>query len=150
MFSSTLYSRFALASSQETWKNLAPKGREEYDWAVSNHVHTFAGQFIGQDFSVFLVLITFSLSLQKCLQIAVCFLYLYPLEQCAPSKCSLISLFWTFERKKFGLTCFPRMCFLGLIYYDQEPLRLLNVIEDNCYFLVVHRKLSTRCKIFSL
>ena len=44
-------------------------------------------RFIGQDFSVFLVLITFSWSLQKCLQIAV-FLYLYPLEQCAPSKCS--------------------------------------------------------------
>ena len=45
---------------------------------------------IGQDFSVFLFLITFSLSLQKCLQIAFwfLFLYLYPLEQCVPSKCS--------------------------------------------------------------
>ena len=41
------------------------------------------------------------------------------------------------EGKKFGLICFPRICFpLGLIYCDQEPLWLLNVIE-----------LLTRCKI---
>ena len=40
------------------------------------------------------------------------------------------------ERKKFGLSCFPRICFLGLIYCDQEPLFLLNVIEDYCYFFV--------------
>ena len=34
---------------------------------------------------------------------------------------------------------------------DQEPLWLLNVIEDDCYFLGVHIKPSTRCKIwFSL
>ena len=37
--------------------------------------------------------------------------------------------------KKFGLICFPRICFRGLIYSDQEPLWLLNVIEDLCYFL---------------
>ena len=47
------------------------------------------------------------------------------------------------ERKKFGLICFP-----GLIYCDQEPLWLLNVIEDDCYFLGVHIRLSTRCKIW--
>ena len=52
------------------------------------------------------------------------------------------------ERKKFGLICFPRICFPGLIYCDQEPLWLLNVIEDDCYFLGVHIRLSTRCKIF--
>ena len=47
------------------------------------------------------------------------------------------------ERKKLGLICFP-----GLIYCDQEPfLWLLNVIEDDCYFLGVHIRLSTRCKI---
>ena len=40
------------------------------------------------------------------------------------------------ERKKFGLSCFPRICFLGLIYCDQEPLCLLNEIEDYCYFFV--------------
>ena len=40
------------------------------------------------------------------------------------------------ERKKFGLSCFPRICFLGLIYCDQEPLCLFNVIEDYCYFFV--------------
>ena len=38
------------------------------------------------------------------------------------------------ERKKLGLICFPRICFPGLIYGDQEPLWLLNVIEDDCYF----------------
>ena len=36
--------------------------------------------------------------------------------------------------KNFGLICFPRVCFRGLIYCDQEPLWLLNVIEDVCYF----------------
>ena len=40
--------------------------------------------------------------------------------------------------KKFGLICFPRICFRGLIYCDQEPLWLLSVIEDVCYFLGVH------------
>ena len=52
------------------------------------------------------------------------------------------------ERKKLGLICFPRICFPGLIYCDQEPLWLLNVIEDDCYFLGVHIRLSTRCKIW--
>ena len=35
--------------------------------------------------------------------------------------------------------------FVFLIYCDQEPLWLLNVIEDDSYFLGV--RLSTRCKI---
>ena len=34
------------------------------------------------------------------------------------------------------------------MYCDQEPLRLLNVIEDDCCVLGVHIRLSTRCKIF--
>ena len=51
------------------------------------------------------------------------------------------------ERKKLGLICFARICFPGLIYCDREPFWLLNVIEDDCYFLVVHIRLSTRCKI---
>ena len=38
------------------------------------------------------------------------------------------------ERKKFGL-----ICFLRLIYCDQEPLLLLNVTED--YFLGVRIRL---------
>ena len=51
--------------------------------------------------------------------------------------------------KKFGLICFPRICFRGLIYCDQEPLWLLNVIEEVCYFLGVYIiMLSTRCKMF--
>ena len=51
--------------------------------------------------------------------------------------------------KKFGLICFPRICFRGLIYRDQEPLWLLNVIEDVCNFLGVHIfRLSTRCSMF--
>ena len=37
---------------------------------------------------------------------------------------------------------------LGLIYCDREPLWLLNVIEDDCYFLGAHIRLSTRCKIW--
>ena len=50
---------------------------------------------------------------------------------------------------KLGLICFPRICFRGLIYCDQEPLWLMNVIEDFCYFsLGVHIRLSTRCKMF--
>ena len=52
------------------------------------------------------------------------------------------------ERTKFGLICFPRICFPGLIYCDQEPLWNLNVIEDDCYFLRVQIRLSTRCKMF--
>ena len=48
------------------------------------------------------------------------------------------------ERKKLSLICFPRICVPGLIYCDQEPLWLLNVIEDDCYFLGVHIRLSTR------
>ena len=43
------------------------------------------------------------------------------------------------ERKKFGLICFPRICFARLIYCDQEPSLLLNVTED--YFLGVHIRL---------
>ena len=51
--------------------------------------------------------------------------------------------------KKFCLICFPRICFRALIYScDQEPLWLLNLIEDVCYFLGVHRRLSTQCKMF--
>ena len=42
------------------------------------------------------------------------------------------------KRKKFGLICFPRICLAGLIYCDEEPLWLLNVIEDYCYFLGLH------------
>ena len=37
------------------------------------------------------------------------------------------------ELKNFGLIVFP-----GLIYGDQEPLWLLNVIEDDYQFLGVH------------
>ena len=51
--------------------------------------------------------------------------------------------------KKSGLICFPRICFRGLIYCDQEQLWLLNVIEDVFYFLGVHIfRLSTECKMF--
>ena len=40
--------------------------------------------------------------------------------------------------KKFSLICFPRICFRGLIYScDQEPLWLLNVIEDVCHIVGV-------------
>ena len=32
----------------------------------------------------------------------------------------------------------PRICLAGLIYCNEEPLWLLNVIEDYCYFWGVH------------
>ena len=41
--------------------------------------------------------------------------------------------------KKFGLICFPRICFARLLYGDQEPSLLLNVTED--YFLGLHVRL---------
>ena len=46
---------------------------------------------------------------------------------------------------KANLICFP-----GLIYCDQEPLWLLKVIEDDCYFLGVHIRLTTRCNIWTV
>ena len=60
----------------------------------------------------------------------------------------LLAIFCTVnlsKEKKFGLICFP-----GLIYCDHEPLWLLNVIEDDCYFLGVHISLwlLTHCKMF--
>ena len=46
-----------------------------------------------------------------------------------------------------GLFCLGRICFPGLIYCDQEPLWLLNVIKDDCYFLGVlyGYQLDVRC-----
>ena len=52
-------------------------------------------------------------------------------------------------QKKIGLICFPRNCFRGLIYGDQEPLWLLNVISKMLViFWGVHIRLSSRCKMF--
>ena len=50
------------------------------------------------------------------------------------------------ERKKFGLNFF----FPDLINLcrAQEPLWLLNVIEDDYQVLGVHMRISTRCKIW--
>ena len=51
--------------------------------------------------------------------------------------------------KKFGLICFPRICFRGLLSTMMKGhLWLLNVMEDVCYFLGVYIRLSTRCKMF--
>ena len=50
--------------------------------------------------------------------------------------------------KKYSLICFPRISFRGLIYCDQDPLWLLNVIESVCYIVeCTCIRLSTRCKI---
>ena len=51
--------------------------------------------------------------------------------------------------QKIGVICFLRICFPGIIFCDQEPLWLLNAIEDDCYFLGVHTciRLLTRWKI---
>ena len=45
-----------------------------------------------------------------------------------------------------NLTWFVFQEFVFLIYCDQEPLLLLNVTED--YFLGLHSRLSTLCKIY--
>ena len=50
-------------------------------------------RFIGQDFSVFLVLITFSV-FKNASRLLFFFLYLYPLEQCAPSHLSIFNLLY--------------------------------------------------------
>ena len=49
------------------------------------------------------------------------------------------------KAKKLGLICLPRICFPGQIYFDQEPLWLLNVIA---IFVGVQIRLSTRSKMF--
>ena len=54
MFSSTLHSRFAPPVA----RNLTPKGREEYDEQSATMSTPLPERFIGQDFSVFHVLIT--------------------------------------------------------------------------------------------
>ena len=46
------------------------------------------------------------------------------------------------KAKKFGLICFPRICFRGLIYCDQGPLWLLNVIFGCTY---LGYQLDVRC-----
>ena len=74
--------------SQETSKNLTPKGREEYDRAVSNHVYTFAGEVYWTRFFCFSCFDKVFIKSSKMPPDRWVFLYLYPLEQCAPSKCS--------------------------------------------------------------
>ena len=76
-----LYSYLHLLS-QETFRKKRrlriPKGREEYNWTVSNHVLTFAGEVC---WTRFLCNSFFdNPSVQICLQ----FLYLYPPQKCAP------------------------------------------------------------------
>ena len=88
-----------LLLSQETWKILTPKGREEYDWTVSNHVHTFAGEDYWTRFLCFfcfdIVFIKSSKMPPDCCFFCFCFcffLYLYPPDQCAPSHLSIFNL----------------------------------------------------------
>ena len=61
-------------------------------------------------------------------------------QMCKKYKRFVGAVLWSkhVERKKFGLICFSRIYFPRLIYCDQEPLRLLNVIENDCYILGVH------------
>ena len=56
--------------------------------------------------------------------------------------------FKTCRTPKIRPDFFSKNLFSRLIYCDQEPLWLLNVIEDDCYFLGVHIRLSTGCKIW--
>ena len=91
-----LYVADLLLLWQETWKNLTPKGREEYDWAVSNHVHTFAGEVYWTRFLCFScfdnVFIKSSKMLPDCICICIYTLLNNVLHQSAPP----ISLFLTY------------------------------------------------------
>ena len=109
-----------LLLSQETWKILTPKGREEYDWTVSNHVHTFAGEDYWTRFLCFFVLISFSLSLQKCLQIAVFFVFVFVffcIYTLLTNVLHLISPFLTY------LTIHPLSLLFHLYFYKHLYLR---------------------------
>ena len=72
-----------LLLSQETWKILTPKGREEYDWTVSNHVHTFAGEDYWTRFLCFfcfdIVFIKSSKMPPDCCFFCFCFFCIYTL-----------------------------------------------------------------------
>ena len=48
----------------------------------------------------------------------------------------------TCRKQKIRSDLFSKNFFPGLIYCHQEPLWLLNVIEDDCYFLGLHIRLS--------
>ena len=98
MFSSTLYIADLLLLSQETWKKLDATTRVEKSTIEQSATMStpLPERFIGQDFSVFLVLITFTLSLQKCLQIAVFFCIYTLLNNVLHQSAPLISLFVTY------------------------------------------------------
>ena len=92
MFSSTLYSRFAPPVARNLKKLDAEGSRRVRLNSQQPCPHICRERFIGQDFSVFLVLITFSVF--KNASRLLFFLYLYPLEQCAPSHLSIFNLLY--------------------------------------------------------
>ena len=80
---------------------------------------------------------------QRRLLIADVFHFKHPVEKYSKKHHKL-----TKYSAKIRPDLFSKNSILGLIYCDQELLWLLNVIEDDCYFLGVYIRLSIRCKIF--
>ena len=92
VFSSTLYSRFAPPVARNLKKRDAEWSRRVRLNSQQPCPHICRRGLLDK----FLCFSCFDnvFSLQKCLQMAVFFLYLYPLEQCAPSHLSIFNLLY--------------------------------------------------------
>ena len=109
-----------LLLSQETWKILTPKGREEYDWTVSNHVHTFAGEDYWTRFLCFfcfdIVFIKSSKMPPDCCFFCFCFCF-FCIYTLLTNVLHLISPFLTY------LTILPLSLLFHLYFYKHLYLR---------------------------
>ena len=109
-----------LLLSQETWKILTPKGREEYDWTVSNHVHTFAGEDYWTRFLCFfcfdIVFIKSSKMPPDCCFFCFCFCF-FCIYTLLTNVLHLISPFLTY------LTIHPLSPLFHLYFYKHLYLR---------------------------
>ena len=109
-----------LLLSQETWKILTPKGREEYDWTVSNHVHTFAGEDYWTRFLCFfcfdIVFIKSSKMPPDCCFFCFCFCF-FCIYTLLTNVLHLISPFLTY------LTIHPLSLLFHLYFYKHLYLR---------------------------
>ena len=92
MFSSTLYSRFSPPVARNLKKLDAEGSRRVRLNSQQPCPHIWRRGLLDMRFLCFSCFDNV-FSLQKCLQIAV-FLYLYPLEQCAPSHLSIFNLLY--------------------------------------------------------
>ena len=117
-----------LLLSQETWKILTPKGREEYDWTVSNHVHTFAGEDYWTRFLCFfcfdIVFIKSSKMPPDCCFFCFCFCF-FCIYTLLTNVLHLISPFLTY------LTIHPLSPLFHLYFYKHLYLRGWNFSRVN-------------------